>query len=135
MRGGWGVCVCRCGGSAVRCDEARGRPSACPCGKRLQAVRCLVSKGSAISGVQSTTHIVDELAFGLGHGGKNLYPLVRRHEPALSRCVSLASSQTVSRHTQQRSSRPAQRTFRYAWQRPRGRLNTQRCGPVCVCQD
>lgn len=24
--------------------------------------------------------VVDELAFGLGHGGKNLYPLVRRDE-------------------------------------------------------
>lgn len=83
MRGGSGACACRCGGSVVRCDEARGRPSACPCGKRLQAEKCSVSKGIAISKVQSVTHIVDELAFGLGHGGKNMYPLVRRHEPAI----------------------------------------------------
>jgi len=34
-----------------------------------------------IRNVQSRTHIVDELAFRLGHGGQNLYPLVRRHEP------------------------------------------------------
>jgi hypothetical protein len=36
-----------------------------------------------IRNVQSRTHIVDELAFGLGHGGQNLYPLVRRHEPVV----------------------------------------------------
>lgn len=82
MRGDLGVCACRCGGSAVRSDEVRGRPSACRCGKRPQAERWSVSERVRyIEGSRSVTHIVDELAFGLGHGGKNLYPLVGRHEP------------------------------------------------------
>src|SRR6266850_6572847 len=54
--------------------------------------------------VQSRTHIMDELAFGLRHGGQNLYPLVRRHEPALSRhrhvsCFSLGAQVKPQKHT------------------------------------
>ena len=49
-------------------------------GRKLRGGRSV--NGFAISeGSRSVTHIVDELAFGLGHGGKNLYPLVGRHEP------------------------------------------------------
>lgn len=37
----------------------------------------------AVWKVRRESHIMDELAFGLGHRGQNLYTLVRRHEPML----------------------------------------------------
>jgi hypothetical protein len=37
----------------------------------------------AVWKVWRETHIVDEVAFGLGHRRQNLYTLVRRHEPML----------------------------------------------------
>ena len=53
---------------------------------KLKARR--LARKSPCGKVQSETHIVDKLAFGLGHGGQNLNPLVGGHEPALSGNVS-----------------------------------------------
>jgi len=47
----------------------------------------------AVWKVWGETHVLDELAFGLGHRGQNLYTLVRRYEPMLFHVlVALAPS-------------------------------------------